>query len=163
MSGDPNILRTALDPHHEPYPNQWGWDGSHLYTRENVPTRRWVKVKRISFTPARVKALAALVSCEGVDLERCACCGQQFDANHLDHDTLTCQNCISAAVDLYYSQGEAAELRAALGATVDAINGALIYHGHVISTPVMGELSKASNEADALLRRLAGGESRSAL
>lgn len=67
---------------------------------------------------------------EGVDLEHCACCGQQFDANHLDHDTLTCQNCISAAVDLYYSQGEAAELRAALRTLVTDLE-ALMEESHL--------------------------------
>lgn len=61
VSGEPNIIRTAIDPHHEPYPNQWGWDGSNLYIRENVPSRRWVRVKRISFTPARIRLIAELI------------------------------------------------------------------------------------------------------
>lgn len=64
---------------------------------------------------------------DGVGLEHCACCGQQFGANHLDHDTLTCQNCINAAVDLYHSQGEAAELRAAIREWVEATDDAEMF------------------------------------
>lgn len=61
MSGESKILRIADDPHHQPYASQWGWDGSDLYHRTEPYCGKWVKVKRISFTPARVKALADLV------------------------------------------------------------------------------------------------------
>ena len=53
------VIRTVRDPHHNGY-NEWGWDGRELYHKA-VGVNRWVKVKRIHPTPARIATLNELM------------------------------------------------------------------------------------------------------
>jgi len=51
--------KTIIDPHHGGL-NEWGYYKNQLYFR-NVGNERWVKCKRVSITPKRVKMLYELM------------------------------------------------------------------------------------------------------
>lgn len=54
------ITNTIIDPHHGSI-HEWGWYNNNLYQRQRN-TKTWVKVKKISFTPARVRILNELIN-----------------------------------------------------------------------------------------------------
>lgn len=52
------MSRSIRDPHHKE--NKWKYENGKLY-HQSVGSSHWVVAKRISFTPNRIVALAALV------------------------------------------------------------------------------------------------------
>lgn len=57
---DKNIItNTIIDPHHGQL-NEWGYYNGKFYHR-TVNTKTWTKVKKVSLTPDRIKALYELI------------------------------------------------------------------------------------------------------
>ena len=54
------ITNTIVDPHHGSI-NEWGFHNNCFYHR-HVHTKKWVEVKKISLTPARIIALNKLIN-----------------------------------------------------------------------------------------------------
>jgi len=52
--------RVAVDPHHE-NACEWRWDGRKLWHRARGVSK-WVEVKRVHPTPARISMLNALIN-----------------------------------------------------------------------------------------------------
>jgi hypothetical protein len=52
---------TTIDPHHNGY-NEWGILEGQLYIRaKSFPIPRWNLVKRVSYTPKRIIAIAEMI------------------------------------------------------------------------------------------------------
>lgn len=54
-------IRTISDPHHDGY-NVWMVKDGKLYHKEGAATGKWTEVKRVSFTPERILAIASLLT-----------------------------------------------------------------------------------------------------
>ena len=53
------ITNTVRDPHHG-RDNEWGYYNGHFYHR-HIHTKTWIRVKKVSLTPERIKALYQLI------------------------------------------------------------------------------------------------------
>lgn len=52
-------MKEVKDPHHDSI-CKWRWDGRFLWHGVNDQST-WTKVKRVSFTPARILAIASII------------------------------------------------------------------------------------------------------
>lgn len=85
---------------------------------------------------------------DATEWEVCHCCRQRFNENELDHDTLTCQNCLGAAMDIHHLEAGVLDLRAVLTAMLDTLDWE-----HYLATDT---LSQHRSTAIALLHRAKG-------
>lgn len=60
MAASSADMKVARDPHYGGTASEWGWDGHDLHHRA-VGTSRWVKVRRVHPTPARIETLYKLM------------------------------------------------------------------------------------------------------